>query len=143
MKGKPGWLKVIHVAKRMVGLDDIAYRALLEGAAGVSSAGELETNAQFRAVMAAFERLGFPSRRGKDTGTRPPDMMSQRQEAYIRGLWSLASRAKDEKSLRAVVKRICGVSDIAFLKKGDAAKVILALREMAGRAGLNPDFKER
>jgi hypothetical protein len=51
----------------------------------------------------------------------------------------LASRKKDETSLRAMIKRIGGVEDIRFLKRTDAQKVILALRDITGKAGYNPD----
>jgi hypothetical protein len=43
-----------------------------------------------------------------------------RKEYYIRGLWDLASHEKDAASLRAMAKRIGGVSDIRFLRREDA-----------------------
>jgi len=141
-------LALIHVAKKQLGLDEEAYRAILSGA-GVFSAKDIATDEQFNAVMAAFLRLGFlPSGRrhgvkyrstvsGKKSG-----MISKRQEYYIRGLWDLASRVKDEKSLRAIVKRIGKVDDIAFLPRSSAQAVILALRDICWKAGFNPDAKE-
>jgi hypothetical protein len=39
-------LAIIHVAKKQLGLDEDAYRAILSGA-GVDSAGEITTAAQF------------------------------------------------------------------------------------------------
>jgi hypothetical protein len=56
-----GRLAVIHVAKKQLGLGEEAYRAILSGA-GVSSAKDITTNAQFSAVMGAFAALGFKSR---------------------------------------------------------------------------------
>lgn len=141
MNGNTNWIKIIHIAKNKLGLDDIAYRAVLEGTAGVSSAKEIKTTGQYLSVMAAFKKLGFSFHPSPEP-QRAPGMISEKQEYYIRGLWDLASRAKDEKSLRAMIKRISGVSDIAFLKKKDASKVILALREIARKAGFNPDSKE-
>jgi hypothetical protein len=49
-------LAIIHVAKKQLGLDDEAYRAILSGA-GVASSREIATTAQFNAVMAAFTAL--------------------------------------------------------------------------------------
>jgi hypothetical protein len=69
-------------------------------------------------------------------------MISQRQEYYIKGLWALASRAKDEKSLRKIIKRIAKVDDIRFLPRKAASAVILALRDICWKAGINPDKRE-
>jgi hypothetical protein len=70
-------LSLIHIAKKETGITDEAYRLLLEGAAGISSAAEIAWEDQFNAVMKAFERLGFKSwkKQGKTT-SRPewPDI---------------------------------------------------------------------
>jgi hypothetical protein len=139
-------LAVIYVAKKQLGLDEDAYRAILSGA-GVDSARDIATNAQFSAVMDAFAALGFKPRgaAAKRQSTAPgtnPAFISNRQEYYIRGLWALASRAKDEKSLRRMVKRIGKTDDIRFLSRGAASAVILALRDICWKAGFNPDCRE-
>jgi hypothetical protein len=140
-------LALIHVAKKKLGLDEEAYRAILSGA-GVFSAKEITTEEQFNTVMAAFPHLGFlPSGRQhgvkyRSTVSGTAGMISKRQEYYIRGLWDLASRAKDEKSLKAIIKRIGKVDDIAFLPRHSAQAVILALRDICWKAGFNPDTKE-
>lgn len=138
------WTRLIHVAKNQTGIDDDAYRAILAGSAGVASASEIKTWAQFNAVMRAFRNLGFTTRRTQvePQGERNPHWMTARQEYYILGLWRLASRSKDEDSLRAFVRRITGSDDIRFLRKGDARNVITALRRMAEEAGYNPDSAE-
>jgi hypothetical protein len=143
------WIRLIHVAKRERGLDDEAYRALLFGAAGVESASGIKTWKQFDGAMAAFKKLGFraTSKTSCETGLketdteakRNPAWITARQEYYIRGLWGLASRKKDCGSLRGMIFRIGGVSDIRFLKKENAQKVILALRDIAEKAGFDPD----
>jgi hypothetical protein len=138
-------LAIIHVAKKQLGLDEDAYRAILSGA-GVDSAGEITTAAQFNTVMAAFTSLGFKSRgagvkyQNTAAGTNPA-LVSKRQEYYIRGLWALASRVRDEKSLRRMVKRIGKTDDIRFLSRRAASAVILALRDICWKAGYNPDSK--
>ncbi|MDR1418792.1 MAG: regulatory protein GemA [Treponema sp.] len=139
-------LSIIHVAKKQLGLDEEAYRAILSGA-GVDSARDISTDAQFNTVMSAFARLGFTSRgtgvkyRRTAAGTNPAHL-SLRQEYYIRGLWNLASRVKDEKSLRHMVKRIGKSDDIRFLSRQAASAVILALRDICWKAGYNPDSKD-
>ena len=136
---------IIHVAKKQLGLDDDAYRAILSGA-GLSSSKDIKTDAQFNTVMSAFQQLGFRSTSwaGKrmDTVSGAPGMITKRQEYYIKGLWALASRYKDEKSLRRIIKRIGKVDDISFLPRRSASAVILALRDICWKAGFNPDTKE-
>jgi hypothetical protein len=139
-------LAVIHVAKKQLGLDEEAYRAILSGA-GVSSAKDITTSTQFNTVMDAFAALGFKPRRTElkhrisAPGTNSA-FISKRQEYYVRGLWDLASRARDEKSLRRMVKRIGKTDDIRFLSRQAAQAVILALRDICWKAGYNPDTWE-
>jgi hypothetical protein len=143
------WIQVLHVAKRECGLDNEAYRALLYGAAGAESASGIKTWEQYSAALSAFKALGFrvQSKTSRASGLketdaetpRNPDWITARQEYYIRGLWDLASRQKDLESLRKMTCRIGGVSHISFLKKTDAQKVILALRDITEKAGHDPD----
>ena len=138
------WVKIIHVAKRQTGLSDEQYRSLLSGAAGVESASLIKSWGQYRAVMAAFKKLGFKSS-SKDfqkssEEDRQPQWISKRQEYYIRGLWRLASRAQSEESLRALTKRITGTDDVTWCSKKSASKLILALRDIAQKAWFNPDL---
>lgn len=137
------WVKIIHVAKRQTGLSDEQYRSLVFGAAGVESAKDIKSWAQYRAVMAAFKKLGFKTL-SKDfqkssEEDRQPQWLSKRQEYYIRGLWRLASRAQSEESLRALTKRITGTYDVTWCSKKSASKLILALRDIAQKSGFNPD----
>lgn len=137
------WVKIIHVAKRQTGLSDEQYRALLSGAAGVESAKDIKSWVQYRAVMAAFKKLGFksPSKDFQKSSKedRQPAWITKRQEYYIRGLWRLASRVKDENALRSLTKRITGTDDVTWCSKKDASRLILALRDIAQKAGFNPD----
>ena len=147
MQNRKSRLAIIHLAKKQLGLDEEAYRAILSGA-GVASSKDIVTDLQFNTVMGAFLRLGFlPSGHGrvskhKNTVRGNPGMVTKRQEYYIKGLWSLASRVKDEKSLRRMVKRIGKVDAIQFLTKKSASALILALRDICWKAGFNPDAKE-
>jgi hypothetical protein len=142
-----GRIALIHAAKKRLGLDDHAYRAVLSRA-GVESAADIRTDGQFNIVMSTFSELGFVSNRAgrgvkyrKPAAGDNPDFISKRQEYYIRGLWDLASRAKDERGLRRLVRRIGKVDDISFLPRRNAGAVILALRDICWKAGFNPDHK--
>ncbi len=151
------WMKVIHIAKKELGLSDDEYRAILWGACGCGSSREIKSWEQYKLVLAAFKTLGFRPKRGNTKapageavspdstaadGARGGGHITGRQEYYIRGLWKLASRRKDEQSLRAMVRRIGGVDDISFLPRRKASAVIQALRDITAKAGFNPDGPE-
>jgi hypothetical protein len=86
MRNYKSRLALIHLAKKQLGLDEEAYRAVLSGA-GVSSAKYVSTDGQFNMVMDAFASLGFKStgggRANKYRSAVPgssPAMISRRQE---------------------------------------------------------------
>lgn len=139
---KKRWISVVHVAKKKLALDDDAYRGVLSSV-GISSSGEITTAEQFNTIMRGFVALGFRYEEKKKklpvTNEQRGDLCTERQRYYIKGLWELASRARDEQSLRRIIKRIGGVDDIRFLTKKKASAVILALRSIAWKAGFNPD----
>jgi len=144
MRNRAERLALIHLARKDRGLDDVAYRALLAGAASVDSAAKIETEEQFEEVMRAFANLGFqraPAKRKKLAvrAEQQGNFCTSRQLYYIKGLWELASRRQDEASLQKMVKRIAKVDDLRFLTKGEASKMILALRDICWKAGINPD----
>jgi len=126
-------LAAIHIAKKQLKLDDRAYRAMLKKTAGVSSAAKIQNDNQYFAVMKAFRRAGWNA-----TGSRS-NHCTPAQLYYIKGLWQLASREKTQRSLNAFIKRIAGVEDIRFLSRKNAQSIILALRNIAEKAGYNPD----
>ena len=139
------WIKLIHTAKNKTGQTDEEYRCLLAGAAGVQSAKDICTWQQYRAVMAAYRTLGFSVHKKISVAPqkeRNPDWITAKQEYYIRGLWQLASRVKDEVSLHRMLKRIAGIDDLRFTPKNQATKLILALRDITAKAGYNPDYRD-
>lgn len=136
------WIKMIHIAKSQTGTDDNAYRAILGSCAGVESSSEIKTWEQYNSVMTAFKKLGFKTiRKDVSSNGKNPEWISTAQESYIRGLWQLVAVNKEYKYLRHFITRITGVEDITWLKRKDASKVIVALRQMALDSGINPDRK--
>ena len=137
-------LASIHIAKKMLGISDADYRALLLKSTGVRSAADLKNDTQYFALMRAFRARGYkPFYQSRwERRVREQDFhCSGAQRRYIKGLWRLASRSKTERSLRAMIRRIGGVDDLRFLSRAKAIAVILALRKMAEKAGFNPDRK--
>ena len=129
-------LSIIHIAKKETGIPDDAYRILLEGAAGINSAADLQYESQFNAIMNAFKNLGFKSaqpRGGKNQRPQWPDQWgsTEAQRAKIEVMWQSLARNKSEKALRAFIKRIAHVDHPRFLNAGLARKVILALEAVA------------
>lgn len=134
---------LVHVGKGKLGLDTDEYRDLLEYATGKTSAATMNVT-ELEAVLDAMKKLGFVASgagRGRSLEVRPENIggATPRQVYYIKGLWALASRAKSEESLRALILRIAGVDDIRFIPKGKASSVILALRDITKKAGYDPD----
>jgi phage gp16-like protein len=137
-------LSLIHIAKKETGITDEAYRILLDSAAGITSASEINFEDQFNAVMKAFGNLGFKSwkQQGKTT-SRPqwPNTWgcSEDQRAKIEAMWKTCARNPSDKALQAFIKRIARVDHPAFLRPHLARKVIIALGDMMRKAGFDPD----
>ena len=103
--------KVLHTAAHRAGLDDEAYRALLMGAAGVTSSKEVRTRRQYDAIRQAFGNLGVRIPRWKPTSADDPQM----GKAYA--LWCSLhdeGKVKDRSwpALMAFVKRQFAGQDI-------------------------------
>lgn len=118
-------LALIHAAKRQLGLDDPAYRSLLAGAAGVESAADLTTDAQFSAVMSAFRAAGWHGT-GRLSG----------QMAACYALWSRLYEAgqvrnRSYQALMAYIGRMCGKQDIYHADQ--LGKVIESLKQWLAR----------
>lgn len=133
-------IQLVHVGKSKLGLDRDAYEALLFGATGKRSSTDM-TLSELRAVLAGMRTAGFAGADGKRLPARPGEapLCSEEQLYYIKGLWELAARNKTEQALKSFVKRIAHVDDLRFLDGRAAARVILALRDIARKAGFDPD----
>ncbi len=138
MTKKQKLIQLIHIGKNRLHLGNENYRALLEGVTGKSSCKDM-TIKDLEAVLKAMKSLGFKVKKmpvkKSDVGARA----TPGQIDYIKGLWELASREKTERSLARFIKRIAGVDALRFMTKKQATKIILALREMAAKAGYDPD----
>lgn len=129
---KQTWIKLIHTARRQLGLDDAEYKAILLGAAGIESSKELSSETQFDEIMKALRNLGFRYQKREEIIL--PNRASKAQIAYIKRLWDLGSRSKTESSLRQFLRRVGHVDDVNFLTKQQASAVILALEDINKKA---------
>lgn len=133
-------IALIHVARRDLGLTDDAYRALLEGAAGVTSAADITTDAQFDSVMATFKAAGFvprPPRFASDRdhasdhtrSTAGPWRCYVRQRRKIEAMWRDRARVRTAAALASFCRRTTGC-DPQFMTAEQASHVIVALEKL-------------
>lgn len=136
----------IEIAKKALGLDDDAYRDILERLFGKRSRTKL-TNAQLVDLVEHFKTLGFkPVRKApRRAGDRP--MADGATQGKIRALWiSLyhlgAVPEPSEKALAAFCQRVTGgrergIAALQWLTPDAAYKVIEALKARAVREGVD------
>lgn len=130
-------LAALHCAKRDLGMDEDAYRDLLERVGGKRSAGDL-SDRQLDRVLEELRGKGWkPSHKGTMRQGR-----TQRGR-YMRALWAKVSRERSEASLQAMIRRQLGLGadvlvDPDLLDPADCNAVIEALKAMARRRGVDP-----
>ena len=125
-------LAKIHIAKKEMGLDDAAYRLLLERVTGKSSSADM-TEPESEAVLVEMRRLGWKPA----GGTRRP----QSQKAYVRLMFALAKniaakgywRLPYREALRRFVKEKTGIDNPEWLSFEEAGPVIEALKAIERR----------
>lgn len=128
-------IRLIHVAKTKLGIDDDQYRSILANLCGVTSSTELD-QAGFELLMGFFEYQGFKpmTRNGANYGPRP-GMASYAQLELIRALWFEYSKGRaGESELNKWLERCFKLTSLRFLDKATAPKVITALKAMKARA---------
>ncbi len=131
-------IKLIHVAKAKLGLDDDVYRDILSSTTGKTSSKELNP-AQLEAVLDRLKQLGFAVEAKDKTGVK--NLASDSQSKLIRHLWIQLHEAGQvksgtEKSLAKFVENRVGVSALQFLSTQNADMVINHLRQWCKRCGI-------
>jgi phage gp16-like protein len=149
-------IKLIHVAKRDLALDEDTYRNVLNNLAGKSSSAEL-TVPQLQQVLEFFRQKGWkPQYRRADQPEKPRLKLSpptrqklvKTQIDKIRAMWIDLHRrgivrSGSELSLDQFVKRVTKVEKTAWLNQKQAGQVILALRKMEGQYADKADKNEQ
>ena len=144
---------VIHVAKSQLGLDDDAYRDVLQARAGVGSSKDLDGKG-FLAVMKHFEACGFENKgsgfrvRGSGFKGKVPrpgpqqkrraNMATDKQVKKIYAMWwampaGYYEEGKQLQSLRGFLKNRFRVDHENFLTFATAHSVIEALKAIGVR----------
>lgn len=134
-------LRLVHVAKGKLGLDDDAWRQLLRATVKAESSKDL-TVTQLERVLDRLKQAGFKVRVPKGKGPQralahePPDRK-------IRALW-LDLHAKgivrdsSEHALGAWLKREFGVEALQWLDGEQASKAIERLKQWGKRSPKSP-----
>ncbi|MBN3006353.1 regulatory protein GemA [Chromobacterium alkanivorans] len=126
-------IRLIHVAKRDLALDDDSYRAILQRIGKQASSSKL-TIPQLSQVLEYMKQAGFKVR--SKAGGRP--LAKDCQSKMIRGIWlELAGmevvRNASEEALATFVKRMAKVDTLQWLSTEQASLVIEHLKEWRQR----------
>ncbi len=128
-------LAQIHIAQKELGLEDDAYRDVLERVTGERSCAGLP-EPDLQNVISEFRRLGW---KGFRNGRK------RSKKAYVRKVFALWGDLKRKgiwrepsvESLRNFVKKMTGCDDPEWLTYDEASKVIEALKKMDTRQKRN------
>lgn len=148
-------LAQIHIAKKDLGMEDDAYRAMLQAVAGVESSSDLDFHGR-HAVIHRMKELGWKPKRKKQYGPKARRSVKEKVEFLgntielersrksqgdkIRALWiemhqqGIVKNAS-EAALRAYIKRMTGGEFEApqFCDNLTAQRVIEALKRWQNR----------
>lgn len=132
-------LAAIHVGKKMLGLDDETYRAMLFTVARVRSAANLD-HAGRRAVLEHMRQRGFarPVNRPAPSGHGKKPQVSADRQALVDKLEALlASAARPWNYARAMAKRMFHLDQLEWASADQLRRIVAALEYDRRRRGRN------
>lgn len=124
-----GLIRLIHVARRDLNLDEHNYRAILFAQGGNESLAAMSIDGM-KKVLDYLKAQGFKVRTTKTDRKQA----TGKDASKVRALWLFlhelgAVRDPSEAALTAYVKRIAGVDDVQWMRSGDRVeKVIESLK---------------
>jgi len=127
-------IRLIHVAKRELGLDDEAYRDLLQSATGKRSTSDM-AEFELRRLLDHLKTCGFKVKSTRKSARKHDVHMDQHEQSRkIRALWlQLADmgivRDPSEAALGRWIKRETGVEALAWLDGDHASRCIEKLKK--------------
>jgi len=136
-------VRLIHVAKRELGLDDETYRALLHGSVRKESTSAM-TVPELERVIDRMKRAGFKVRTKRPTSRQSRPLAQYPEAKKIRALWLFlyelgAVSDPSEAALASYVKRITKVDALQWLNGYQTEVVIETLKKWALRPRYLPD----
>jgi len=126
-------IRLIHVAKRDLSMDDDTYRALLLQIGKTTTSADLSTP-ELEKVLAHLKRCGFRIRSKKLSRPLAQDATSQK----IRALWLFLHelgvvKNPSEEALASYVKRITDVDALQWTSNEQAERLIETLKKWSMR----------
>mgnify|MGYP003593309142 CR=1 FL=1 len=136
-------IRLIHVAKRDLSMDDDTYRAILQRIGKKASSADL-TIPELEKVLEHLKRSGFKVRSKNKSAPKPAQAKQSRPLAQdleskkIRALWLFlhelgAVKNPSEEALAAYVKRIAGVDALQWISGQQAERLIETMKKWAMR----------
>lgn len=136
---RPRLIRLIHVAKRDLSMDDDTYRAILQRIGKKASSADL-TIPELEKVLERLKRSGFKVRsKVKPAQAKPSRPLAQDGESKkIRALWLFMHQLgvvknSSEDALAAYIKRIVGVDALQWISGEQAETLIETLKKWAMR----------
>lgn len=125
--------KVIHGLARLLGLNDEAYRDMLNDRYHVRSSKELNPQQRFQLIKELREKVHSNVQKFNDQHLATP-----RQLRAIEAMWAKVSRATTaadrKKALDAFVKRLTGIDHVRWITMHDAQTLIKAIQAMGAKS---------
>lgn len=128
-------IKLIHVARRELQLDEDTYRAMLEQVTGVKSSSDLDAAGR-KKVLDHLKSKGFKVK--SKPAAAPSKNAADPQYRKIQALWSEltrlgAVRVNTEAVIRVYIKRISGKDDFSFCNNAQVTVIIESLKKWKSR----------
>lgn len=118
----PHMIKLLHVARSKVGMDEDHYRAMLSGFGAKSSKDKALQPAHYFEMMRKFAQLGF-------IPTAKPATAAGGSRGQMREIERLCTEHQvDAKRLAGICKRVTGRDALKWCDRKDLSKLIQALR---------------
>ena len=129
--------KTIHGLARLLGLNDEAYRDMLNDRYHVRSSKELNPQQRFQLIKELRVQVHGNVQKFNELGKRK-FKASPKQLRAIEAMWAQVSRASTaqdrSKALNACCKRLTGVEVITWICKDDAKIIIKAIQAMGAKS---------
>ncbi|MBU7589230.1 MAG: regulatory protein GemA [Sphingopyxis terrae] len=124
-------IKMIHVAKRELGMDDDDYRAVLDRATrGAATSLRAMTDGQLQLVIGEMKKLGFVPSSPTGTSRKVKGPFAPKLLALWLSGWNLGIvHSREDQALIHFVERQTGIAHVQWLRDPrDAAKAIDGLK---------------
>ena len=129
--------KTIHGLARLLGLNDEAYRDMLNDRYHVRSSKDLNPQQRFQLIKELRVQVHGNVQKFNELGKRK-FKASPKQLRAIEAMWAQVSRASTaqdrSKALNAFCKRLTGVEVITWICKDDAKIIIKAIQAMGAKS---------